>query len=226
MFFSRLTLKEGATKSLKFWQTLGTNYAVHQSIWKVFERDAVAQRDFIYRIDTMKGIPTIYTISTRHPVLSDDIWSIQSKPYSPKLQKDQRLGFTARINPVVTKTDADGKQHRHDVVMEAKTLLKREGKDYRDTQRLYDLVRQEGTRWMKNRAEKYGFVVDEPTLFIDSYQQHRFTKEKGKHDISITTLDYSGILTVTDPDLMLNTLFTGVGHAKGFGCGLMMVRPL
>ena len=226
MFFSKLSLQEGATKTLRFWQSLGTNYAVHQSIWKVFDRDVVTQRDFIYRIETVKGMPTIYTISARQPVQSDDIWSIDTKPYSPKLQKDQRLGFTARINPVVTKTDADGKQHRHDVVMEAKTLLKREGKDYRDTQRLYDLICQEGTRWMKNRAEKYGFVVDESALFIDAYQQHRFTKEKGKHDISISTLDYSGILTVTDPDLMVNTLYAGIGHAKGFGCGLVMVRPL
>jgi len=226
MFFSRLSLKEDAAKSLTFWQSLGTNYAVHQSIWKVFDRDAAAQRDFIYRIETVKGMPTIYTISARQPAQSDEIWSIQSKPYSPKLQKDQQLRFTARINPVVSKRDADGKQHRHDVVMEAKTLLKREGKDYRETGRLYDLIRQEGARWMKNRSGIYGFVVAEPSLFIDGYQQHRFTKEKGKHDISISTLDYSGILTVTDPDIMLNTLFTGIGHAKGFGCGLVMVRPL
>ncbi|WP_292423636.1 type I-E CRISPR-associated protein Cas6/Cse3/CasE [Methanoregula sp.] len=226
MYFSRLTLQEEATKNPKFWQSFGTSYAVHQSIWRVFDSPEAGKRDFIYRIDSVKGTPAIYTISTRQPVNTDGIWSIGSKPYSPKLSKGQRLGFTARINPVVTKQDPDGKRHRHDVVMEAKTLLKREGKDYRETERLYDLIRQEGTRWMKNRAEKYGFVVDEPTLFIDAYQQHRFTKEKGKHDISISTLDYSGVLTVTDPDLMLNTLFTGIGHAKGFGYGLVMVRPL
>jgi len=47
-------------------------------------------------------------------------------------------------------------------------------------------------------------------------------KKQGR--ITFSTLDFSGILGVTDPGQFRNTLFNGIGPAKGFGCGLMMVK--
>lgn len=41
-----------------------------------------------------------------------------------------------------------------------------------------------------------------------------------------STVDFSGERTVTDPGLFGTALPTGIGHAKAFGCGLLLVRPL
>jgi CRISPR system Cascade subunit CasE len=60
---------------------------------------------------------------------------------------------------------------------------------------------------------------------VDGYIQHRFVKPKKKQMVQISTLDFTGLLTVTDPERFTTALFNGIGPAKGFGCGLMMVRP-
>ncbi len=50
--------------------------------------------------------------------------------------------------------------------------------------------------------------------------------EKGNcHGIALSTLDFEGQLQVTDPDHFLrNGLPAGIGPAKAFGCGLLLVR--
>jgi CRISPR system Cascade subunit CasE len=44
--------------------------------------------------------------------------------------------------------------------------------------------------------------------------------------LRVSTVDFSGQLRVEDADAFRRTLFTGIGHAKAFGCGLLLVRPL
>jgi len=39
-----------------------------------------------------------------------------------------------------------------------------------------------------------------------------------------STVDFQGILTVTDPELFRKALYEGLGKSKAFGCGLMLVR--
>ena len=40
-----------------------------------------------------------------------------------------------------------------------------------------------------------------------------------------STLEFDGILAVTEPEVFIEKcLFSGIGPAKGFGCGVMLVR--
>jgi len=57
---------------------------------------------------------------------------------------------------------------------------------------------------------------------VTAYRQHA-KKRKGA-DIRFSSLDYEGVLKVTDLDLFNQTLRRGMGKSKAFGCGLMMVR--
>ncbi|MCI5220551.1 MAG: type I-E CRISPR-associated protein Cas6/Cse3/CasE, partial [Candidatus Electrothrix sp. LOE2] len=43
-------------------------------------------------------------------------------------------------------------------------------------------------------------------------------------NIQFSLLDLSDRLTVTDPNVFTRALFRGIGPAKGFGCGLLLVR--
>ena len=39
-------------------------------------------------------------------------------------------------------------------------------------------------------------------------------------------LDFEGVLTVVEPGLFIDALNIGIGSAKAFGCGLMMVKRI
>jgi len=118
---------------------------------------------------------------------------------------------------------------RHDVVMEAKTRI--DFKNLPDDQRPHvaTLIQEAGFSWLKDKENVFGFYVEDdrndPHVRADGYCQHKLFKGKGNKPITFGTLDFNGILTVTNPDVFVEKcLFEGIGPAKGFGCGLMLVR--
>jgi CRISPR system Cascade subunit CasE len=224
-YLSRIRLRENASDTLVFWNSLKDAYSYHKTIWNLFSDDPNKKRDFLYRIDSTGRTPVIYTVSSNKPVDSFEIWDIESKHYSPVLRQGQKLGFTMRVNPIVSRRDEQGRQHRHDVIMDAKMRLRNETVKPGD-QSLADVIYQEGMKWLESRCVPHGFSVSTKNVMIEGYQQFQFSKQKGGHEVRISTLDYSGILEVTQPDYFLNSLYEGIGPAKGFGCGLLMVRPI
>lgn len=222
VFFSKVHLRSDAEYGKEFWNHIGGAYKLHSLVWDLFTDGPERDRDFIYRQDLVEGLPAFYCVSAREPNDRCGVWRIQTKPYTPMIKKDQRLSFMLRANPIRAKRDDQKKQHRHDIVMEAKTLLKQK-------QELYppepEIIQNAGFIWLALKGEANGFSIREGELRADGYTQHRFLKPKGKHTITLSTIEFTGLLTVTDPELFVPSLFHGLGPAKGFGCGLLMVRP-
>lgn len=226
MYMSRIRLQSEAAKNKEFWQSLGNDYQIHRSIWSLFADNKERERDFLYRREDVRGLPTFYCVSARKPEDHNNLWEIESKSYEPIVTSDQRLSFVLCANPINTKRDAEGKQHRNDVIMEAKTRLKSEGTPRDKWPHDAELVQSEGFKWLNKRAENLGFVINEGEIRADGYRQQRFYKPKGKNYVNISTVDFTGILTIIEPERFKNTLFQGIGHSKGFGCGLLMVKRL
>jgi len=224
VYLSRIRLRPDAAEKREFWQMMGSEYQAHHMVWDLFTDGPDRERDFLYRVEDIGGLPTIYAVGRREPVNRGGMWTIETKSYDPILSRGQRLAFVLRANPVRTKCDEKGKHHRHDVVMEAKTLLKQQGRPREEWPPEPEIVGQAGFAWLATRGEANGFTVAEGNVRADGYTQRRFRKRKGRHDISLSTIDYTGILTVADPEKFKATLYTGIGPAKGFGCGMMMVR--
>ncbi len=222
MYFSRIELNRGAVKVRDLVRVSGVDgYQIHRHIWSLFADGPDKHRDFLYRQETIQGWPKFYTVSERPPVDPSGLWSVAEKTYDPRLKPGERLMFSLRVNPVRTKQDIENRHHRHDVVMEAKKRHAQESGG-KPPIPLSELIQEEGTAWLVSRAEKYGFTVEPRSLRVDGYQQHVLYRKPGK--ITFSTLDFNGILTVTDPELLIEGLFHGIGPAKGFGCGLMMVK--
>jgi CRISPR system Cascade subunit CasE len=59
---------------------------------------------------------------------------------------------------------------------------------------------------------------------LEGYQSHCFRKAARGREIKYGSLDFKGVLSVTDAELFKETLFYGIGRSKAFGCGLMMVK--
>ena len=118
---------------------------------------------------------------------------------------------------------------RYDMVMhEKKRLLVERGcvrwSQWPGAERpaLTDLVRQTCLGWLLARAGRIGCTFDEPSLMAEGYTQHR-----GKADeLRFSSVDFNGGLTVADAAAFTVALTRGVGHAKAFGYGLLLVKPL
>lgn len=223
MYMSRLTLLPEQAKPSQLVQVSAAGgYRLHQLVWDLFE-EAAGQRPFLYRQENHQGLPRLLVLSEEEPIDTKGIWDIEPKPYAPKLTTGERLAFSIRLNPVVKKRDEQGRQHRHDLVMEQKKQLEQEGAPRDQWPAQAELARRAGVQWLAQRAEGAGFELNEDALMAEEYRQHRLRKP-GKSPIRFSTLDCAGRLTVTDPERLMQTLKSGLGPAKGFGCGLLLVR--
>ncbi|PKD42351.1 type I-E CRISPR-associated protein Cas6/Cse3/CasE [Methylomonas sp. Kb3] len=89
------------------------------------------------------------------------------------------------------------------------------------------------TSWMIKQGERCGFTLlsgDDglPKLQNSTYAWHGLQQKavkKGEKS-GFSSVDFTGELQITDAEKFRQTLFTGLGRAKAFGCGLLMVRRL
>ena len=228
MHFSLITPKPGHERDAAHEWTGGA-YLEHQWLWRFLPAPPGSARSFVFRRRDVDGLPRFYVVSQREPVAPSIHWQVQSKPYAPSLNAGDSLAFDLRANPVVTTRNAAGKAARHDVVMqEKKRRLNANGlacwSDWTASDRpaLPDLVRHTCSQWLLARCARLGIAVDKASLSIEGYEQHR-----GKQgELRFSSVDFSGNLQVVDADALRQALFLGVGHAKAFGCGLLLLRPI
>lgn len=224
MYFSKIEIKSEvqvrdiANISRSNW------YDMHKFIWSFFDGDPEQNRDFLYHYDNRFDLPRFYTVSERPPIDISGLWNVNVRSYSPIVQEGQKFAFMLRVNPVCSKRDENHRQHRHDVVMEAKTRYKKDCGAEIERKSMSTFMYEAGTAWLISRAEKHGFNVHPDSLRVEGYRQHRFYKGKGNIPVSFSTLEFQGLLTVIDQKLFINTLLSGIGPAKGFGCGMLMIR--
>lgn len=216
MFFSRIAIHEGAANSGRFWSAFRSPYSLHQAIWSLFGDRPDRERDFLYHVKESTGPPVVYALSAREPTNSAGLWRVQAVDFAPKLHEGMRLGFLLRANPVRTR---EGK--RHDVIMEEKHRLKATPRAEWPIEA--ELVQEAGATWLAARSEKAGFRVH--AVRADGYRQHDFSKHADGRRVRFSTVDFSGLLEVLDPTCFFReALCRGIGHAKGFGCGMILVR--
>lgn len=228
MYFSLITPTPAHEREAAHEWTGGA-YLEHQWLWRFLPAPPGAARKFIFRRRDVDGLPRFYVVSEQEPIAPSAHWQVQRKAYAPELVAGDWLAFDLRANPVVTTRNAAGKAARHDVVMREKTRRLRARKltrwsDWTDTDRpaMPDLVRQTCSQWLLARCERLGIAVDEASLCIEGYEQHG-----GKAgQLRFSSVDFSGKLRVVDADALRQALFFGVGHAKAFGCGLLLLRPI
>ncbi len=220
MYFSKITVvadnPEKAMPLLK-----AGEYALHQWLWKLFPKDEQAKRDFLFRQDADRRWPMFYLLSARQPDTNHPLLRVESKPYHPQLSEGETLSFSLRANPVRTrKTDGDNpkRRKRDDVVWLLKQRYRQDSPD--DMPSEAELAQEAGEEWLIRQGARHGF--DLLAVRADNYRQPRLGS-KGSN-IRFSTLDFTGLLRVKQPEAFSQALLQGIGPAKAFGCGLMLVR--
>ena len=202
---------------LAYQKNLVDSYAWHKALWQCFPDRPDKKRDFLTRIDeTTKGF-TAWILSLEKPCCP--VWCPEDKfsihEIAPSFFSHQCYAFDLRANPTraVVQKKPDGKP-----ILNAKGKVKR-GKRV-------PLVHQADLmRWLERKASMGGFrIVDSVPLEIGPMVGNYFF-QKGNSAYH-GSVQFRGVLEVTDRDTFQKTYQLGIGGAKGFGYGLLLLAPV
>ena len=225
MYFSRIMLNLNTDNRHLARPLYDDSYREHQVLWRLFDDDPAAERDFLYRQVIEYGRIKYYVLSRRMPVDNNGLWRIDPpKVYDPQLSEGQQLCFMLRANPVVTVATKSGKRQRHDVVMQEKQRIGYQRIPEKERAPLQQLVQQSSIKWLSARMDRNGFSFEPGQVVADGYQQHLSRTRRQKPLIRYSTVDFQGILTVVNTDRFRRALFSGIGRSKAFGCGLLLIK--
>jgi CRISPR system Cascade subunit CasE len=237
-YFSRIELDErhaGAHEAVAQ-AFAGGAYGDHQFLWRFFSAPEGHPRDFLFRRFEPQGgrqQTLYYCVSERPATAPHPAWRVVTREYTPRVAVGDCLLFDLRVNPTQAHK-RNGKSCRDDVVMHAKQqLLVERGlsrwADIGQAERpsAYELADRAVRAWLGEAgtdgfAGRHGFCVTDD-LRVDAYRQLRID-HGGQKPITLSTVDLSGTLTVTDAERFTRALLGGVGRGKAFGCGLLLVR--
>lgn len=207
MYLSKLTVDLSKASPEVMTEILGKGeYVIHQWLWEVFPQQP---RSFLYRKNVIEGAVDLYVLSSTPP-LSHSFFEIHTKEFQPNLFIGERLRFRLRANPTICR---GGKNH--DVLMNKKRCSKTE-KGFE----LSLMCQSQAREWLRTKGQNSGFELLDAK--VDKYVQEKFPG-KGDRFILFSSVDYSGVLRVTDPDVFLQQMRRGFGRSKAFGCGLMLI---
>lgn len=217
-YFTRATLLPSGLSGAWHRNALmrGAMHRDHALVWRLFPGDGMP-RDFVYRVGvpTSDGAIPYYIVSQRRPVAVPGEVRTDVKVYRPHFSVGDTLSFSLRANPTVSRGVAGARSKRHDVLMDAK-----KGKSGLAAE---EAVTNAASTWLLSRAESLGLTIEPTTLRFDGYRQHRSIRRSGAA-LRFSSVDFEGLAVVTNPLRLITALFDGVGHSKGFGCGLLLVR--
>lgn len=197
MYLSKVFLHPG---------NLDNGYEWHRSLWTLFPGFEMGSASpFLYRIESMnlaRGAQVLMT-STEKPVeQSRHAKVLASKQYGPKLYQGQLLRFLLQTNPTRKIRDKDNPERKIRV-----PLIKLE----------------EQRAWLERKLESY-IKTSARDLHIRNLPPVYF--HRGRRHGKIVPVIFEGIIEILDPDKMWSVIQQGIGPAKAFGCGLILVRRI
>jgi len=196
---------EDAVRLLKIRDT----YDWHQRIWQAFGGRDGAPRDFLIRVDRKEEAYRVLILSRSVPQKPD--WCptdcFGSKVIPNDFFAHARYRFSLLANPTkkLRVDNADGTR-------------KKNGR------RAPISSREELVSWLQRKAETGGFTI-EPDMLRTVPRGREFFHKPDAHGTH-TAVEFQGQLTVTDHTRFRSTVAAGIGSAKAFGFGLLVLAPL
>lgn len=201
---------------------ISDSYAWHKKLWECFPGAPVAKRDFLTRIDQLEGAYRLWLLAKRKPVRPP--WcpteSFALKEIGSLFLSHRYYAFDLLANPTkcIPRLDSNG-------------VRKRQGKRIplvqHDELRSW-LIRKGNVRCRDNNtgadvAGGFRLIEDKP-LEVSPMVESHFRKKghRGYHG----GVQFRGILEVTDQKRFIETYQAGLGSAKSFGFGLLLLAPV
>ena len=178
-------------------QGLRDPYKLHQWIWKALPIESDKKRDFLFRSDVSRDIFRVLLLSGRVPSTSTDVtW--KTTQVSPTFLGHGAYRFQLRANPTFRRVS----DHRRLAIFEETAL--------RD--------------WFTRKFKSAGCEVQ--GLELTAPRKLKFRKGGNAHTGTLCAVDASGLLVVKDEPAFRTSFDAGIGPAKGFGFGLLLLQPI
>jgi CRISPR system Cascade subunit CasE len=195
----------------------------HRLLWALFADSPDRTRDFLWRDDggSYWRRRTFIALSARPPEDRVGLFNVETKPFAPALIVGQRLRFRLRASPSSSEARPGEKRgKRVDPVAQALRGLSREER----RQCRFDVLQQVGRAWLAGRGERCGFHLPEGEPFLVDGENWRALPRGERKQATFSVLDFEGVLEVDEVSRFLDALAAGIGRARAFGCGLMLIR--
>ncbi|HRP70042.1 MAG TPA: type I-E CRISPR-associated protein Cas6/Cse3/CasE [Turneriella sp.] len=147
-----------------------------------------------------------------------------------KKVKDYRSVFAAELSGYpVTSGRVDRADYKEGKVRleELKKTLSKEQKERIKSKKVGVYSEMEQLAWLARRGMAGGFQLQ--SAIVESTQTISATKKKmeggGGEIRKILAVTFAGLLEVTDSETFIKTYAAGIGSAKAFGCGLLLLAP-
>ena len=185
-------------------------YDWHQRVWQAFGDRENQARDFLIRVDRKEEAYRILILSSSAPSKPD--WC-PTDSFATKIIPDDffahpRYRFSLLANPTkkLRVDNADGSRKKNGRRV---PLTKRE-----------DLA-----AWLQRKADTGGFTLNLGSLRTIPRGREFFHKDGAVHGTH-SAVEFQGELTVTNPAQLRAAVTAGIGSAKAFGFGLLVLAPL
>lgn len=210
MYLSRVALN---TKRRDTMHALTSLQLMHRGVEQSFDGE---RKRKLWRIDRYQDICYLLVLSSEkgdfeHIVeqfgYPDSDWQWETKNYEPllsRIESDQTWQFRLCANPV-------------------RSSLKEKDEGSKRGKLFAHVTQEQQRQWLLNKAEACGFRLDEDGFDVIHTQWIKFHKGRSSHQVTIRTATFEGLLTVTDIELFKQSLISGIGRAKAYGCGLLTV---
>lgn len=205
MFLSRVEIP---------WEFARNPYNLHRQLWRLFpgeeketrSNNGEARQGFLFRIEENKTGQSARLLvqSRRAPDKAPGVFLVGTREFKPQPVAGQQLAFLLTANPIKTVVD---------------TLLPTKS-DKSSKKCRVPLIREEDQRqWLARKLDSTGKVevtniLPHPPIYF----------RKGSKAGKLVTTTFEGIIRVDKPDFLIALLENGIGPAKAFGCGLLLVR--
>jgi CRISPR system Cascade subunit CasE len=221
--------------------------AAHRLIWSLFAGDEQRKRDFLWREEG----PGRYLVQSIAALPSrTELFDIESKPFAMLPAAGERFAFALRCNPTVSvlagqppRLRRNGKRASGkivDVVMhslhptpgrrnmgdapspgEGRAFVREDLLGWLDPESSRD-PRRPIEEWLARKGERSGFRLEQAR--IGAYRPVRLPRGGRQEPATFGQADAEGVLTVTDTLAFEQALRAGLGRAKAFGCGLLLIK--
>lgn len=198
-------------------------YAWHKMLWECYPDIPDAKRDFLTRIDQLEGRFLFWILTERKPLRPQ--WcpadGFALKEVSPSFLDHRYYVFDVRANPVKTIELRDSNGN---------TLLRPDGK--RKNGKRVPLCKPDELRaWLDRKAQAGGFRIleDKPleiSRMIECYFRKKDKKTSKSHSAYHGGVQFRGTLEVFDHSKFKETYRKGIGKARAFGFGLLLLAPI
>lgn len=192
---------------------LGSPQAMHAGVLAGFPAGEAGR--VLWRVDRWPVRTYLYVLSDDRPDLTHLVeqagWPTTSTwrtadylPVLDRIADGQRYGFRLTANPTRSTRVHEG--HR--------------------SQRVAHVTAQQQLGWLLDRSAQIGIELGDPnspTVAVVDRAVRVF--RRGEARVTLATATFEGTLTVADAEALRASIRSGIGPAKGYGCGLLTLAP-